>query len=100
MKCSSQTSASLRNEHWNLTFGDAQLFQRAVRFHRMLICERVPAAVNIGASISIFHRAREKQKEGKFREAERLYLKVIRLLPSGPPQPIHVQVHHRLGEMY
>src|SRR5215467_9582953 len=66
----------------------------------MLICERVPVAMKAIAYIEIYHRAGQKQEEGKSREAERLYLKVIRLLPSGPPQPIHVQVHHRLGELY
>ncbi len=52
------------------------------------------------AYINIYYRARRKEEQGKLREAERLYLKVIRLLPAGPPQPLHVQVHHRLGELY
>jgi len=66
----------------------------------MLTCKRVPVAVKTIAYIDLYHRAGQKQKEGRFREAECLYLKVIRLLPSDPPQPIHVQVHHRLGELY
>src|SRR5215470_7712822 len=66
----------------------------------MLICERVSVAVKTSACINIYQRARRKQEKGRFREAERLYLKVIRLLSSGPPQPLHVQVHHCLGELY
>src|SRR5262249_43743627 len=49
---------------------------------------------------NVYLRARRKEEKGKLREAGRLYLKVIRLLPSVPPQPLHVQVHHRLGELY
>src|SRR5215469_15715180 len=66
----------------------------------MLICERIPVAVKISEYIDILHRAKQKQEKGRFREAECLYLKLIRLLPSCPPQPIHVQVHRCLGELY
>src|SRR4029453_19047768 len=60
----------------------------------------MPVTVKASAYINVYLRARRKEEEGKFREAERLYLKVIKLLPAGPPQPLHVQVHHRLGEVY
>ena len=72
-----------------------------MRLHRLLwICERIPVALKTSACINIYVRAKGKEKKGQFREAERLYLKVIRLLPAGSPQPLHVQVRHSLGELY
>src|SRR5262249_12479077 len=62
--------------------------------------ERIPVALKTSACINVYARARKKEKKGKVREAERLYLKVIRLLPGGPPQPLYVHVHQSLGELY